>query len=361
MRQRLKTLLKLVHSRGRLHVTVRELRSMLAYFIFGDQTCEDIHVELEEGLLMAEDDVVTASGVNQLRLRQRERLYFNRLFVAGETGGRLLRELRDFDPATVDNPRFDRMVYSALRSGGRVEDLFEPAEGRLDHTALFLEEGVEDPTTLKSLHEALRRRAFFEGRPSHWSSAVGQEYWLEMTPFRSTKLWVSNLADFGRGGRELSPDLARQICRAISLTDNVPEELLKDYVAIRTASSPKTDLIVVRLFDINDFHLSWERASTKATIYGELPTAMLLRYGPEGGPVLEIPADMFELLVRFERGYRLGSQELEEAAAHLQLFKNRLLAMPAQEVCLIHPLWNFHKASQRLVGETRRISLEVLS
>jgi serine/threonine protein kinase len=361
VRQRLKTLLKMVHSRGRLHITVRELRSMLAYFIFGDQTCEGIHAELEEGVQPTEDGGITTSGANQLKQRQKDRLYFNRLFIAGEDGGRLLRELKDFDPATVDNPRFDRLVSSVLKSTRRVEDLFESAEGRLYHNALSLEEGFDDQANLKNIHDELRRRAFFEGRASHWSSIAGQEYWLEMTPFRSTNLWVNNLAAFGRGVQELSPDLTRQICRAVSLTDNVPEELLKDYLAIRTSSSSKTDLIVVRLFDINDFHLSWERASTKATIYGELPTAMLLQYGHDKDPTLEIPADMFELLVRFARGYRLGSQELEEAAAHLQLFKNRLLAMPAQEVCLLHPILGFHKASQRLIDGTRQISLEVLA
>ena len=38
-----------VHSRGRLHITMRELRSMLGFLLFGDKTCEQIHTELESG------------------------------------------------------------------------------------------------------------------------------------------------------------------------------------------------------------------------------------------------------------------------------------------------------------------------
>ena len=59
---------------------------------------------------------------------------------------------------------------------------------------------------------------------------------------------------------------------------------------------------------------------------------------------LRILAELFELLLRFVEGYRLGSEELEGVAAHMQLFKNRLLAMPAREVCLLHPTLGRFKA-----------------
>jgi len=49
-----------------------------------------------------------------------ERLYFNRLFATGAAGGRLFEELSDFDPAQVDNPRFDRLVASALKSSPKI-------------------------------------------------------------------------------------------------------------------------------------------------------------------------------------------------------------------------------------------------
>jgi len=48
-------------------------------------------------------------------------------------------------------------------------------------------------------------------------------------------------------------------------------------------------------------------------------------------------------------------------AAHLELFKNRLLAMPAREVSLLHPTLGSYRARQEISDGTRRIVLEVLS
>lgn len=329
---------------------------MLAFVIFGDQSCEQIHVELERGTQRQEGDGDTVT----FRRNQRERLYFNRLFATGEKGGRLFEELSELDPACIDNPRFDRIVAAIQRSRSGSESLFVAANGRLNHVALSLESGSHAGDVGEQIsHAELRRRAFFEGREEEGDSTAREGTWLEMTPFRSIRKWVENLQTFRQGHTELPSQLSRLICRAISLTDNVPEHLLDRYLAVRTASSQKTELVVVRLFESSAFRLLWEKVDTRATVMGELPTAMLLQYGERGDPTLEISADLFELLMRFAEGYRLGSEELEGVAAHLQLFKNRLLAMPAREVYLLHPALGQFVAKQELVAATRRISLEV--
>ncbi|MGQ9687928.1 MAG: protein kinase domain-containing protein [Desulfobaccales bacterium] len=357
VRERLKTLLAIVHSRGRLHVTIRELRSMLAYIIFGDQPCEEIHRELEE----AQSREEAGEGLfEEFMKRHKAKLYFDRVFTTGEKGGRLLAELVDFDPGKVDNPRMDRFIASSLKSPDRLEDLFTSAAGRLPHRSLrWSAERQSDRDSFWGFAE-IRRRLFFEGRTKE-DRAGGAYSWLEMTPFRSFPKWMENLAAFRQGRYELPDDLCRLICRGISLTDNVPEDLLDRYLAVRTAASPKTDLIVVRLFDLEQFRLAWERSETQALILSALPTAMLFQFGPQGDPTLEITAELFELLIRFAEGYRLGSAELEGVAANLELFKNRLLAMPAQEVCLLHPSLGSYRARQELQEGTRCIVLEAMS
>jgi hypothetical protein len=56
----------------------------------------------------------------------------------------------------------------------------------------------------------------------------------------------------------------------------------------------------------------------------------------------------------------MGAEELEGVAAHLQLFKNRLLAMPATEVCLLHPNLGQFRARQKVVNGVRQIIMEDL-
>jgi hypothetical protein len=75
VRERLRTLLVVIHRRGRMHITMRELRSMLAFLIFGDQACEQIHAELED--TVESQDEVQEQAAAKLRRLQRARLYFN--------------------------------------------------------------------------------------------------------------------------------------------------------------------------------------------------------------------------------------------------------------------------------------------
>ncbi|MBW2135568.1 MAG: protein kinase [Deltaproteobacteria bacterium] len=358
VRERLKTLLAIVHSQGRLHITIRELRSMLAYIIFGEQPCEEIHQELEEA---PQKEDAGESRFEEFMKRQKRKLYFERVFTTGERGGRLLAELVDFDPGKVDNPRLDRFIASSLKSPERLEDLFTGAADRMPHRALkWITEIPSDQNPFSGFAE-VRRRLFFEGKSPEEERHARAYSWLEMTPFRSFPKWVENLTAFRQGRYELPDDLCRLVCRGISLTDNVPEDLLDRYLAVRTAASPKTELIVVRLFELEKFRLTWESSETQALILSALPTAMLLQYGPEADPTLEISAELFELLIRFAEGYRLGSAELEGVAANLELFKNRLLAMPAKEVCLLHPSLGSYRARQELQEGTRRIILEAMS
>jgi serine/threonine protein kinase len=360
VRKKLKTLLMLVHSRGRLHITIRELRSMLAFLLFGDQSCEEIHKELESGTGESGEIPANQDSFEKLKRLQLNRLYFNRFFATRENGGRLYDELSEFDPERVDNPRLDRLISSALNSPENIESFFVTTERRPPHSTFMLGR-IHHPNSQTTIsHSEIRRRVFFEGRPEIFAPARPNHHWLHMTPFHSVVTWIESLSRFREGQYEFLEEVCQRICGAVSLTDNVPEDLLDRYLAIRTATSLKTDLVVVRLFDLSDFRLFWERSETQGTVFGELPTAMLLQFGESGDPTLEISADLFELLSRFADGYRLGSEELEGVAAHLQLFKNRLLAMPATEVCLWHPKIGRFMAKQKLTEKCRQIMLEEL-
>ena len=57
-----------------------------------------------------------------------------------------------------------------------------------------------------------------------------------MTPFRSIKRWTEELPAFRDRRYVLRDDLAQTICRAISRTENAPEDLLDRFLAVRTTS-----------------------------------------------------------------------------------------------------------------------------
>ena len=355
VRDKLRKLLMLVHSRGRLHITIRELRSFLAYLLFGDQHCEDIHAELEQTSGQDLEESVDGDDSNFGNLQHR-RIYYNRIFDTGAASGKLFADLTNFDPAIIDNPTFDRRAVALSKSIEHLESLFLEST-RLPHTAMTWRrtELESDNLNLQHLLSGIRRRAFFEGQLSDTEGTK----WSSMIAYRSADSWIEFLNDFKSGKRQLPKELCEVLARAISRTDNVPEKLVQDYLAIQTAVNSRTDLVVVRLFDPKDFSLRWDVEDNQATVFSEIPSAMVLEY-VDGDPALKISVDLFEILMRFGQGYRLGVEELEGIAGHLQLFKNRLLAMPAKEVCLVHPTLGVYKAIQQLEDGVRQIKLEAL-
>lgn len=353
VRDKLRKLLMLVHSRGRLHITIRELRSFLAYLIFGNQHCEEIHAELEHTSGSESEESVDIDH-GTFGILQHQRIYFNRIFDTGAVGGKLFTDLANFDPAIIDNPSFDRRAVAHSKSADQLEGLFLEST-RLPHVAMTWRNSEFESDNLKRLLSGIRRRALFEGR--HSDSPGGK--WSSMIAYRSADSWIDFLNDFKSGTRQLPKDLSQILARAISRTDNIPEKLVENYVAIQTAANSRTDLVVVRLFDPNDFSLRWDVSGNQATVFSEIPSAMVLEY-VDGDPALKISVDLFEILMRFGQGYRLGAEELEGVAGHLQLFKNRLLAMPANEVCLVHPTLGVYKAIQQLNDGVRQIKLEAL-
>lgn len=344
LRHRLRDLLMLVHGRGRLHVTMRELRSTLAFAFFGNQSCDEIHEELED--LSSGGDSPDAVELERLKAR-RNRLYWNRLFGLGASAGRLFDELASFDPASGDAPDLDRHLIREAAGTQMPTNVFVQAADRQDVSV----GDREAPTSRADLGE-LRRRAFFEGRDA---TAGDSRRSLTLTPFGHATEWLELLTQ-GSTPDQLD-SLKQRLCHGVSSTDEVPDIYLATHLGVRTATSSGAVLSVVRLFPLEMFHLAPEKPPGLARRIGELPSALVLAYGDADGPDLEISVDLLELLLRAAEGFRLAAQELETVAGQLRLFKDRLLALPAQEVVLIHPDLGAHVARQEFDGSIRSIRL----
>ncbi|MCL6562301.1 MAG: NERD domain-containing protein [Firmicutes bacterium] len=125
VRQRFGDLLRLVHQRGEVHITARELRAALSFGFFGTYVCEDLHQNPE----------------------LTELPFWDRMF--GDFDGRqgqLLREIAWLDPALTAEPALDRQLLKEGH-GERLESL--------RRRAYFLE---AEPNRVPSLHQG----AYFE-------------------------------------------------------------------------------------------------------------------------------------------------------------------------------------------------------
>ena len=91
-RSRLKSIFQMLHFRKRIHVTVRDLRSVLAFTLFGKHTCHQIETEVASG---------SADFTN--------RHYYNAIFNSTEKD-RILTLLKEFDVGLASSPMIDSQL-----------------------------------------------------------------------------------------------------------------------------------------------------------------------------------------------------------------------------------------------------------
>ena len=334
---RLKMLFTLSHLRGRQHITLRDLRSALAYLLTSNRDCNQIHELYAQGRT---EEV--AAG-----------FYFNS-WMGGDSpnADRLLTSLKDVDVGRRGEPRLDRSLNFVSPESDRPLMTFE-RRGIYDRAILAklfgdLPRGWTDrKNSLRSLNHRsyvamAKRRFFFESRDD--------ETWRRMIPYRSA--W--ELLDYVEGRR--STDLALQdvltaLNRGEGLTDPA---VLGDGLALQVRTVDNGTIRNYRLFPRSGFSLVVDHRAATARFLEQTPAGLLLRY--DDGTIfadLPINLDVFEMLYRLNTGYRPTVEELQGYLVSLGVFKNILSSAPYQEILLTVSGANFirvrREADERLV------------
>lgn len=328
--ERLETLYTLTHLRRRLHITLRDLRSALAFTLTSARDCAEIHQLYADG---HRDEI--AAG-----------FYFNAWMGAESTTvDRLLLLLQDVDVGAASDPRMDRGL-----------DFVSPAEDRSRFG--FADRGRYDHEVLRALYENLprdfsgkptphrttthrryvsmaRRRAFFERRDSRWRG---------MLPYRSAELMLKMVR--GESMAELAlPEVLEAINRGEGLLD--PTRLAGS-LALQVRQVERGTVRSYRLYDAARFHLAVSDEATRARFVEHMPDALVLRFDEQGAQAeLVINLDVFEMLDRLNHGYRPSLEEEQGHYQSLAVFKNVLGSAPYQEVLLTTTGHNFYRIQRQ--------------
>ena len=331
--ERLELLYRLVTLRGKLHITMRDLRSALAYMLAGTRDCAEIHELYESG---------NRNGVLA-------GLYFNSYAAAGDPRpqDRLVRLLQEIDVAKTNEPRLDRgfdfhppdpaPALMEFDTRGRYDrDLLNIAYANLPRDYA----PRENPARLNQHRhyvEMLRRRYFFEAR---------DESWRRLIPYDAAGEMIKLL--------ERNPDPARSalmIIEAINHGEGISRtSRLRGKLAIQVRPVESGSLRSYRVFQAAHFTLISQEAAHNSTYLEHSPSALLLRYeNPDTGLSGEmvINLDVFEMLDRLNRGYRPTVDELQGYYLALSVFKNILGSAPYQEVLLTPNAREFYSVQRR--------------
>lgn len=328
--ERLKMLFTITHLRGRLHITMRDLRSALAFMLVGTHDCDGIHQTYQNG-----------GEENQNKILNR--FYFNS-WLGGNEGSadRLIALLREIDIALVSNPTLDREL-----------GFLNPMDKAMSRFSFGDRQGYDD-VLLKSLFRNLpkdyssknrlkliskhrnylahlRRRHFFERRDIGWKS---------MVPYASIEEFLTAIREPGQKGTDEVSRIIRAINRGEGLTD---PGRLGNQLALRVRQVERGTIRSYRLFSGENFALHTEHGKDTHPFLESLPQHLILQYDSGDGhmAILKINLDIYEMLMRLNNGYRPSLEEEEGFYLSLSVFKNVLSAASYQEVLLTESGFEF--------------------
>lgn len=313
--RRLRDLYRLAHFRGQLHITLRDLRSALAFMLTSGRDCAGIH-ELYRG--GAGEEILSS-------------FYFNSWTGTSCTADRLLRVLGELDVATEPQPALDAKLAAIGPAAGHAMMTVD-LRGGYDMELL----GVLFAQYRQGEHEApgeagpgarylraARRRFYFE--------CIDDARAHSALPFRSAERFMSWLSR----PDELAERLP-EIVEAINRGEGLPAPALADGgLALATRDVPGGTIRSYRIFTPESLALTVGAATGNRYVEGEADHLELTAKGPGGHAArLRIRLDLFELLQHQRDGYLPNAAELQGRYLELVIFKNELSATPYQQVVL---------------------------
>ena len=334
--ERLRAVYAITHLRGRLHITMRDLRSALAFTLAGTRDCDQIHA------------LYATSGAESRR-EILNGFYFNAWQGGAGSADRLLALLRQIDMGEATNPDLDRAL-DYLPPGARETARFAFAERGDYDTQLLERQHRELPRDASAASAAtrmgehreyvamLRRRQFFERRDERWN---------EMLPYRTYDEFRRLMTGQTQAGLHLDK-LLLAINRGEGLSD---PGRLGNALALRVRVVERGTVRSYRLFPGERFTLELPAASGHRFVE-HVPQALRLVYTPPGGQPVELVVglDIYEMLSRLDDGYRPSLEEQQGHYLTLAVFKNVLSSAPYQEVLVTRTGHDFYRIEREPEG-----------
>jgi serine/threonine protein kinase len=308
--ERLRLLVDLVRLRRRRHLTMRDIRSLIAHVLFRDRDCYEVAELLDTGTPMDIADLT----------------YFQAIGGAGVAAGSELDRgaslLAEIDVGIVANPEDDRrmaagslplrLAFTRRESEYPVELL---AKARMDAGMGY--EG--DRVASRRAHQGQRRLTFFERSDSEWWS---------MLPYTQLRKLEEAL---GEDAHDARTALRTVVIEAISASEGMHDQA--DALWLTSSDNDgQTTLRGYRRFPMNEFELVPAGAHVPYVEFE--PDHLELRHLlSEASLVVDV--DLLEVLDRLIEGAVPSIDESRGILVNLALFKHRLLAAPATELHLV--------------------------
>lgn len=365
--KRLEWIVRTIVYKREVHITMRDLRSMIAWLITRDYNCATIPAliqreeEVKRLLDEATDDKERQTlqfEFERIRLEEWLRLYFNitapesKLFPELRSEDRIVKLLRETDIANVAIPDKDRDLYYRPKNEmdylAFASRLTEPL---LDEFNKFLtirpsyEMTADEIELLKIRHQSFIRHQYFEGKIEY----------LERMPYQS----ISDFYNILNNSSTSWHDEKKRLAYAISCSEgcwnaNVSSKHL--LLASTRANDPSGQSY--RRFPLADFDLMVDDNKHLTEFLEHEHENFVFRYKKNHSVQLTVSLDLYEMLYYIKNGFSPSVSDLRGRFIELQVFKNLLASETYTEVIVTNNEKSFYKIS--LERKTMQLIVEPL-
>lgn len=324
---RMEWLLRTASLKRELHITMRDLRSFIAFALTRDFQCKDVE-QLWAAHQHAPEDYW-------------QYYYFNitnpRLDDSGNQD-RLIKLLRETDIGEVAIPDLDRDLFF-----GRHKDknYLEFSEREIDLLASFNnykiwvpahEQSPELVKRIKNIQKIFIRHQYFEGKAELLTEQKDDvkdknkepkdqmpSYLLRL-PYHSIFKFVQVLEE---GDEE--NETKKNISQAISLNEGCDTTGIDSEFLVLSSTEIKDPISKsFRLFDLEDFELFVNRTDHLVKFLEYEPDSLVFRHKSEKYIKLIISLDLYEMLYFIQQGFSPSLNDLRGKFVELIIFKNLL-------------------------------------
>ncbi len=342
---RMEQLVRTVHFRRDLHITMRDMRSLLAFWLTRDHSCADVRT-------------LVAGATAPIDWLSKH--YYNLTGPQTDRGNkdRLISLLRLLDVGRSVVPALDRaLFFSPLMARNYVA--FEEREGDILTALNQLKNDTDshataDPILVRGVQQLLARHQYFEGRfyqsyqpqKSEQRSKADADKAEEENrrhQAESVRNPYRSLSAFGQIVSPARPDeerkkaleLAKQsIAVAIARLENCQNADMARRYVVQAAGHPDPMSASYRLFPLTDFELVEDRRPSLGEYMEYVPDKLIFRHiDPANRHIaLAISLDLYEMLYYIQKGFSPSLNDLKGRFVEYQVFRNMLANLPYRKV-----------------------------
>jgi len=346
---RMEWLLRTASLKRELHITMRDLRSLISYTLTRDHTCIDI-----EKLAVNYENSPETYWQNY---------YYNITNPSVNDSGnqdRLIKLLRETDIGEVAIPDQDRdLFYGKHEKKGYLEF----SERESDLLDLFNQYKIWAPgheqdekllTRIKAIQKNFIRHQYFEGKAVLQTLVNGNtmgdgENEVLKFPSYLLRLPYHSVFNFTKVLSEGDVDdyTKASISKAISLNEGCDNSSIDQNYLVLSSSEIKDPFSKsFRLFELNDFELNVNRTDHLVKYLEYEPDSLTFRHQKEKHIRLTISLDLYEMLYFIQQGFSPSLNDLRGKFVELIIFKNLLENLTYNEVVVTKDNVTFFKISK---------------